>query len=405
MNVTWAVGYPTGREQGSFITIDLGGTNLRVCKVVLTEELGGYEIIQRKYKLPDSLRNGTADQLWSLVVDKLDSFLEEQHIGRDSEVLPLAFTFSYPVTQDNLTHGILQRWTKGFNISNVEGHDVVAQLEHVIQQRSLPVRIVALVNDTTGTLMATAYKDPEVKIGSIFGTGCNAAYMEEFGSIPKIATYGLPTSKKVAINTEYGAFDNSHSVLPRNPFDETIDQTSPRPGQQTYEKMVAALYLGELVRLIIFRLHESTGLFAGYDLGRLNCVNSMDSSCLSAMEGDRLDSMEETRTLLRERFGIEPALYELKVCRLVAEIVCTRAARLYACGIAAICKKQNFKSCHVAVDGSAFIKYPLFGERAAAALRELLDWPSNSKDLVTFCHAEDGSAIGAALIAALSGRD
>jgi hexokinase len=217
-----------------------------------------------------------------------------------------------------------------------------------------------------------------------------------------IASYRLPVGKKVVINTEYGAFDNSHSVLPRNPFDETIDQTSPRPGQQTYEKMVAALYLGELVRLILFRLHESTGLFAGYDLSRLNCVNSMDSSCLSAMEGDRLDSMEETCTLLRERFRIEPALYELKVCRLVAEIVCTRAARLYACGIAAICKKQNIKSCHVAVDGSAFIKYPLFGERAAAALREILDWPSNSKDLVTFCHAEDGSGIGAALIAALS---
>ncbi|KAB8271103.1 hexokinase [Aspergillus minisclerotigenes] len=405
MNITWATGKPTGQEQGTFITIDLGGTNLRVCKVELTEELGGYEITQRKFKLPVQLRQGTVDDLWALIADKLEEFLESQYIAKGTEALPLAFTFSYPVTQDNIRHGVLQRWTKGFNISGVEGHDVVAQLEHVIAQRNLPLKIVALVNDTTGTLMATAYNDPQVKIGSIFGTGCNAAYIEDCGSIPKIASYGLPAGKEMAINTEYGAFDNSHSVLPRNMFDETIDSTSPRPGQQTYEKMVAALYLGELVRLIIFHLHHTTGLFAGCDLSRLDCIHSMESSFLSAMEGDPLDSMEETRALFREQFDIEPKLRELKICRLVAEIVCTRAARLYACGIAAICKKKGIESCHVAVDGSAFSKYPLFKERAAAALPEILDWPYASKDLVTLCPAEDGSAVGAALIAALSGSD
>lgn len=52
MNITWATGRPTGQEQGTFSTIDLGGTNLRVCKVELTKELGGYKITQRKFKLP-----------------------------------------------------------------------------------------------------------------------------------------------------------------------------------------------------------------------------------------------------------------------------------------------------------------------------------------------------------------
>ncbi|KAE8347541.1 hypothetical protein BDV24DRAFT_157831 [Aspergillus arachidicola] len=388
MNITWATGRPTG-----------------VCKVELTEELGGYEITQRKFKLPVQLRQGTVDDLWGLIADKLEEFLESQHIAVGTEALPLAFTSSYPVTQDNIRHGVLQCWTKGFNISGVEGHDVISQLEHVVAQRNLPVKIVAPVNDTTGTLMATSYKDPQVKIGSIFGTGCNAAYMEDCGSIPKIASYGLPAGKEMAINTEYGAFDNSHSVIPRNMFDEAINSTSPRPGQQTYEKMAAALYLGERVRLIIFHLHHTTGLFAGCDLSRLDCIHSMESLFLSAMEGDPLHSMEETRALFREQFDIEPKIQEVKICRLVAEIVCTCAARLYACGIAAICKKKGIESCHVAVDGSAFSKYPLFGERAAAALREILDWPYASKDLVTLRPAEDGSAIGAALIAALSGSD
>lgn len=227
------------------------------------------------------------------------------------------------------------------------------------------MEIVALVNDTTGRLMATAYQYAQVKVSSIFITGCNPAYIEDCGLVAKIASYDLPAGKEMAIHKGYGAFNNSHSVLPRNVFDEAIESTS-RPGQQTYEKMVAALYFGELVRLIILHLHHTTGLFTGCDLSRLDRIHSMESTFLSAMEGGPLGSLGEMQALFQERFNIEPKTKELKICRLVAEIACTRAARLYACGITAICKKKGIESYHVAVDAST-----LFGERAAAALREI----------------------------------
>ncbi|RAQ59014.1 hypothetical protein COH20_011675 [Aspergillus flavus] len=326
MNITWATGRPTGQEQGTFITIDLGGTNLRVCKVELTKELGGYKITQRKFKLPVQHRQRSVDDLWALVADKLEESLESQHITKGKEALPLAITFSYP---------------------------------------NLPVEIVALVNHTTGTLVATAYQYAQVKVSSIFITGCNPAYIEDCGLVTKIASYDLPAGKEMAIHKGYGAFNNSHSVLPRNVFDEAIESTS-RPGQQTYEKMVAALYFGELVRLIILHLHHTTGLFTGCDLSRLDRIHSMESTFLSAMEGGPLGSLGEMQALFRERFNIEPKTKELKICRLVAEIACTRAARLYACGITVICKKKGIESYHVAVDAST-----LFGERAAAALREI----------------------------------
>lgn len=91
---------------------------------------------------------------------------------------------------------MLLRWTKGFGAPNVEGHDVVAMLEKSLKKfvrRSLlphparlpncvfsrrqevPVQITALVNDTTGTLIASAYVDRGTRAGIIFGTGCNAA--------------------------------------------------------------------------------------------------------------------------------------------------------------------------------------------------------------------------------------
>ena len=58
-----------------------------------------------------------------------------------------------------------------------------------------------MINDTTGTLIASAYTDPRMKIGCIFGTGCNAAYMENCGSIPKIDHMKLDPDMPMAINS------------------------------------------------------------------------------------------------------------------------------------------------------------------------------------------------------------
>jgi hexokinase len=143
-----------------------------------------------------------------------------------------------------------------------------------------------LVNDTTGTLIASAYKDPEIVIGCIFGTGCNAAYMDVCGNIPKLAHMNLEPDLPMAINCEWGAFDNKHLVLPRTKYDETIDLASPRPGQQTFEKMVAGLYLGEVFRQVLVTLHNDPEikLFEGKDVSKLEKPYVMDSSFLSAIE-------------------------------------------------------------------------------------------------------------------------
>lgn len=108
--------------------------------------------------------------------------------------------------------------------------------------------IVALVNDTTGTLITSCYRDPLVKIGSVFSTGCNAVYMETVQCIPKVrGIMAASDDAMVVINTEYGAFDNSHKVLPRTRFDDAIDAASTRPGQQAYEKMISGCYVGEIL--------------------------------------------------------------------------------------------------------------------------------------------------------------
>lgn len=135
MNVTWVMGFPNGHEQGTFLALDMGGTNLRVCEIVLSEEKGEFDITQSKYRMPEELKTGTAEELWEYTADCLQQFLEYHHPGEKLDQLPLGFTFSYPATQDYIDHGVLQRWTKGFDIEGVEGQDVVPQFEAVLKKR------------------------------------------------------------------------------------------------------------------------------------------------------------------------------------------------------------------------------------------------------------------------------
>jgi hexokinase len=281
-------------------------------------------------------------------------------------------------------------------------HVTITDLSPFLTQ-GLPITVAALVNDTVGTLIASAYTDPAMKIGCIFGTGCNAAYMENCGSIPKLQHLNLPADMPISINCEYGAFDNEHLVLPRTPYDALIDESSPRPGQQAFEKMIAGLYLGEIFRLVLVDLHDAKSLiFTNQDIAKLRKPYTLDASFLSFIEEDPFENLSETRDLFESKLGILPTKPECELARRLAELIGTRAARLSACGVAAICKKKKIESCHVGADGSVFNKYPHFKARGAQALREIMDWPKGKRDAIVLSSSEDGSGVGAALIAALT---
>src|ERR1700748_1557180 len=111
MNITWVTTFPTGHETGTYLTVDLGGTNLRICLITLTNKPGGSEVIQEKYQLPEDIKSGKADDLFDHIVARLDDFVrtnikDDKFKTLDGKV-PLGFTFSYPTTQHRIDHGIL----------------------------------------------------------------------------------------------------------------------------------------------------------------------------------------------------------------------------------------------------------------------------------------------------------
>lgn len=135
MNPTWVMAVPDGNETGTYLALDMGGTNLRVCEVTLTDKKSEFNMVQSKYRIPEELKSGESEALWDYLADCVKKFLETHSSGPIKKKLPLGFTFSYPATQHYINHGILQRWTKGFDVSNVEGHDVVPLFEAALKKK------------------------------------------------------------------------------------------------------------------------------------------------------------------------------------------------------------------------------------------------------------------------------
>jgi hexokinase len=99
--------------------------------------------------------------------------------------------------------------------------------------------------------------------------------------------------------------------------------------------------------------------------------------------------LAETADLFQNKLSITTTRPELELIRRLAELIRIRAARLSACGVAAIGKKKDYKTCHVGADGSVFNKSAHFKQGGARALREILDWPKKKspreEDPIRFC--------------------
>jgi hexokinase len=151
--------------------------------------------------------------------------------------LPLGFTFSFPMTQKALDIGILETWTKNFDCPDAVGKDAAHLLQEAISRRKdLNVDIVAILNDSTGTLVKGVYLDPDCAIGLILGTGSNACYIEKADKIEKWIDRDVSYDdiEEVVINMECGGFgDNGVIDFVKTNFDRDIDRDSLFPNSFT----------------------------------------------------------------------------------------------------------------------------------------------------------------------------
>ncbi|KAL8281177.1 hypothetical protein RQP46_006535 [Phenoliferia psychrophenolica] len=418
---TYVQHIPNGSETGTFLALDLGGTNLRVCEVTL---LGDHKwtMRQQKFKVSDALKQGEATALFDYIAGAIDQFLVQTGTTSSAdEALYLGFTFSFPVLQTALDAGTLITWTKGFECKNAVGKDIVQLLQDALDRKHIHVRCSALVNDTCGALMARAYEGGDCLCGGIFGTGTNGAYVESIDQITKLGPEAIKEAKakgvdKMVINTEWGAFDNERIVMPFTLFDNRVDRISINPRKQAFEKMISGMYLGEVTRNVILHLVDMQVIFKGHSSKALNAHYGLDTAIMSALEAASIpnsveagDPIRAIRKVIVEDFLIDPELVSDSDCMAVArvsEIVGTRGCRLSACALAAVVIQTGNDKTDLEVkfglDGSLVEFYPRFEERIRATLKELLGGEVEKR--VEIAMAKDGSGVGAALVAQAAKR-
>ncbi|TPX63293.1 hexokinase [Spizellomyces sp. 'palustris'] len=392
---SYVVRRPQGDETGTYLALDLGGSNFRVCEVTLSGN-GQVRTRQKKFVVSDDLKTGQGTDLFDFIADCVSLSMDEFNLDKKAG-LKMGFTFSFPVDQQSINRGMLISWTKGFTAQGVVGEDAVQLLQDAFHRKGLVITITALVNDTVGTLVSQAYLDTSTYLGVILGTGSNAAYVERLENIPKWK--GGPNSTgQMIINMEWGAWGQDGIILPTTEYDVRVDRASPNPRQQTYEKMISGLYLGEITRQIMVDLISTGELFSGRRHPALEVRGSFDTAHMSRIE--RME-LTDTRTILEDLYGVKKTtLTDRRLVKRICELIGTRAARLAAVGIASIVTKINkLDGCTVAVDGSVFEHYPHWKDRMTDALRELL---GINAEHILLVQARDGSGTGAALIAALA---
>ncbi|KAG6849636.1 hypothetical protein H0H93_006759 [Arthromyces matolae] len=431
---TFVTGVPDGTETGTFLALDLGGTNLRVCEVVLNGDKT-FSLRQQKYRVSESLKTGEATVLFDRSVadylaDSVDAFLTTHAASaygdsHDQDVVHLGLTFSFPVEQTALDAGTILTWTKGFSAKNAVGHDVVKLLQDAFDRKHMHVKCVALVNDTVGALLSRAYTAGGCILGAIFGTGTNGAYVEEVAKITKLAN--SPAAAKgghMVVNTEWGAFNNC-----------------------AFEKFISGMYLGEITRNILVSLIDASPkplLFNGKSTPVLNKHYGLDTSIMSdieeAWEGPnrslsgnqpapefaKFDAtvlppniskkLERIRSVVVKQLGFKDSDVTLKdaaIVRWACSLVARRAALLSGVAVATVLiqtgrasfadeegkfvSRTDTEKIPVGVDGSLIEHYPNFERTLRESLRSLVGEEIEKR--VEIGLAKDGSGVGAALCA------
>ncbi|XP_050731247.1 hexokinase type 2-like isoform X2 [Eriocheir sinensis] len=387
---------PNGKEKGRFLALDLGGTNFRVLLIELGDKC---TMDSRIYAVPQPVMVGPGDGLFDHIAECLASFIKERDMG--DELLPLGFTFSFPCKQEGLTKARLAQWTKGFKCAGVEGRDVVELLKQAIARRGdVKIKICAVLNDTTGTLMSCAWKNHNCRIGLIVGTGTNACYMEKLERV-ELWDGEVDEPPQVIINTEWGAFgDNGCLDFVRTAYDNTIDQESINPGRQLFEKMISGMYMGEIARQVLVRLVSDGLLFGGYASDILLEKGSFFTKYISEIESDKPDDFNNCRAILEELGFNDATDADCANVRHACECVSRRAAHLAAAGVAVLLNRIGEESVTVAVDGSVYRFHPHFHNLMVEQISQLIK-PEIKFDLML---SEDGSGRGAALVAAVATR-
>ncbi|XP_023323699.1 hexokinase-2 [Eurytemora carolleeae] len=386
-----------GSEEGDFLALDLGGTNFRVILLNLKKGRIEKEIIEY-YSVDEALRVGPGSDLFDFLATCIQEFCSKHSISGESTI-SLGFTFSFPMIQHALNVGVLVNWTKSFTCPGVIGEDAVLLLNNSLQKIGLlNVRVVAILNDTTGTLVAGSHDYSDCSIGLILGTGTNGAYMEKVERIKRWESGSKEGLKDVIVDPEWGAFGDNGSIdFIKTVWDRDLDKYSLLPASFTYEKYFAGKYLGELARIILLSVY--TGGLLSFCPEQLSNVGSISTQQVSEITQDMLNgSTSITESILSKLGASSQAKEGALVLQYICELLAERASILVGIPMAFFLERMDRPTSTIAVTGSLYKHHPTLKAKLETRIKKM------TEKKYKFGLCDDGSGKGAGLVAAIAER-
>ena len=345
---------PTGREKGTYLAMDMGGSTFRVALVDLSGQENPIRIVRMaSWHVDESVKLLEGRAFFDWMAEKIEEMLVggSEKYGHDAVALPMGLSWSFPVEQTSVRSGRVISMGKGFLCSNgTEGEELADLIMEACQKRQLNVRMDATVNDSSATLLSRAYTDPSTLISLILGTGTNAAVhfpvhaigTEKFGDRP---AEWFAQAKSVIVNTELSMFGGG--VLSMTRWDDDLNRNHIKPDYQPLEYMATGRYLGEIVRLIIVEAVETAGLFGGELPVSLKTPYSFDTSIVACIEEDTSPLLQTSSAVLQKHheFPIPPTSTDLLFLQRVCKAVSTRAAAYLASAIHGLWCLRNETEC------------------------------------------------------------
>ncbi|KAF5738062.1 putative hexokinase [Tripterygium wilfordii] len=402
MLVSYMASLPSGDEEGVYYGVNLRGTNF----LILCARLGGKQkpisdLYREEIIIPSDVVTGTSQELFDFIAVEVEKFVSANPENRDTggaEEKKLGFTWSYPVDQAAATSGSAIKW-KSFSVDDTVGKALLNDLNRALQKHGVNMHVFALVDNAVGELAGGRYYNRDSVAAITLGMSTDAAYIEAAETVHKWCS-PLPESGEMVISMELGNFKSPH--LPVTEFDASLDAESSNPGSGVFEKLVAGMYLGEIVRRVLLKMAQETGIFGENVPSKLATPFLLRSPDMAVMHQDTSEDHDGVDEKLNEIFGItnsSPMARELvaEVCDIVAE----RSARLAGAGIVGIIKKlgriENKKSV-VTIEGGLYEHYRVFRNYLHSSVWEMLG--NDLSDNVRIEHSHGGPGAGAVFLAA-----
>ena len=324
---------------------------------------------------------------------------------------------------------------KGFHCSEyLIGHDLAEMItkacqraviapSHVIFLESgadfvalqkLPVRLAAIVNDSSSALLAHAYLDPASRLAIILGTGMNAAIYLPVAALDsskfRSRSPSFETFTHVVTNTELSMFGKN--IFPKTRWDDILNAAHILPDYQPFEYLVAGKYIGEIVRLIIVEATQTAGLFNGLLPSSLGeGPYTLDTEDLAWVEIDTSKGLFLSREKFHQQYPSHhpPTERDMVFIREIVKWVSARSVKYFSVGIHALTAllqrldTNDMEHFSIGCDGSIINQYPGYMEWAQATLDEMIDSENfHGKMRVSLKKTADGAVLGAAVAVAMT---